>query len=220
MSQNYVDNVYQPDFVIDTTMSNVDDNFDALKSSFSGTNAPSNQVAGQLWMKTVGNVGFRYRNYNNTAWEKILTGDANQKMWVYRNDTAEGWLIDATVTDRVLAIKGGSQAYNTAGGTNAGTWTQPSHTLTTAQMPVHSHSAGLNNTPHDHTIRCRRPGTSGNPSIAYYEDVGTFRDITIPTQNQDHTHSISSEGGSDPHNHGTTYRPAAAVGTLQYPDLG
>ena len=32
----------------------------------------------------------------------------------------------------------------------------------------------------------------------------------------EHTHTISSQGSGTAHSHGTSYRPYAAVGTLQY----
>jgi len=50
-----------------------------------------------------------------------------RKVYLYENTAPTGWSITA-VTDKVLAVKGGSDAYNATGGTAAGTWTQPSHT--------------------------------------------------------------------------------------------
>jgi hypothetical protein len=85
------------------------------------------------------------------------------KMWFYQNVAPTGWTIDATAADAVLAVKGGSNAYYVAGGTQSGTWTQPSHyhsggshthtftgvdhlhstaghVLTAGEMPYHNHN--------------------------------------------------------------------------------
>ena len=73
---------------------------------------------------------------------------AGTKLWFYQNTAPTGWTIDATVADAILAVKGGTQAYNATGGAQAGTWTQPNHlhstgdvTLTAAQsgLPAHLH---------------------------------------------------------------------------------
>lgn len=74
------------------------------------------------------------------------------KMWFYQNTAPFGWVIDATPSDAVLAVKGGSNAYNVNGGVQAGTWSQPTHTHT---GPLHSHSGPS----HTHT------GPSHNHSI-------------------------------------------------------
>ena len=58
-----------------------------------------------------------------------------RKVYLYENTAPTGWSIVA-VTDAVLAVKGGADAYNANGGTQAGTWTQPSHTHT---GPSHTH---------------------------------------------------------------------------------
>jgi len=51
---------------------------------------------------------------------------ATTKLYFYANTPPTGWTTVA-VTDSVLAVKGGSQAYNVTGGQSAGTWTQPNH---------------------------------------------------------------------------------------------
>jgi len=68
-------------------------------------------------------------------------------MWFNQDTAPIGWTIDGTITDELLAVKGGTQAYNVVGGTVAGTWTQTNHshttgdhTLTVAEMPIHHHT--------------------------------------------------------------------------------
>ena len=59
------------------------------------------------------------------------------KMWFYQNTAPTGWVIDSTPADAILAVKGGSAAYNVNGGMAAGTWTHPTHTHT---GPSHTHT--------------------------------------------------------------------------------
>jgi hypothetical protein len=194
MSQTWTDNSFQADHAYDTDMANIEANLITLKSNFSGFSAPSNPAAGQNWFDTTQKLP-RFRDQADSAWLAYLTGSADQKLWLYRNDSDDGWSIDATITDRVLALKGGAQAYNVAGGNVAGTWTQPDHTLTEAEMPAHDHGGGYLGA--DGLGAPDYPG-GGSPASAI---------------------EIDTDGEDTAHNHGSTYRPAAAVGTLQYPDI-
>jgi hypothetical protein len=63
--------------------------------------------------------------------------DIGTKIFFYQNTAPTGWTIDATAADGLLAVKGGSAAYNISGGAQAGTWTQPTHTHT---QPTHTHT--------------------------------------------------------------------------------
>ncbi len=213
MSQDWTDDVYDKDaYTAHVIMSNIELMFATLKSSFSGTSAPSNQVAGQSWFDTTKKLQ-KYRDSTDTVWRGILAGTASLKLWLYLNAAEEGWAIDATVTDRVLALKGGSQAYNVSGGTNAGTWTQPSHQLVASEIPAHDHGASGDHT-HDIT---GYESDGGSWSVASVQ-AGNSHSLPAAAQaDGDHTHT--SVGGDGAHDHGTTYRPSAAVGTLQYPDV-
>ena len=70
MSQAFVDNVYDSTFEVQTTMANVEKNFAALKSSFSGANAPSDPIAGMWWFDTTANI-LKLRNEANAAWQSV-----------------------------------------------------------------------------------------------------------------------------------------------------
>lgn len=125
----------------------------------------------------------------------------------FGNDTAPtGWTIDASAADALLAVKGGSNDYNIAGGTKAGTWTQPghlhttaNHTLTVAEMPSHRHSS------------------VGWAMISGYSGSGVGNTYDTYT---------GYEGGGQAHNHGDTtssalpptYRPLANVGIVAIKD--
>ena len=154
---------------------------------------------------------------------RLLIFDSGTKMWFYQDTAPTGWTIVAAAADAVLAVKGGSNAYNAAGGTQAGTWTQPDHTLTTAETPAHTHgSAGS----HYHALMWFGDfyGEEGYHVYAARQLFTTTLTGSPPSWNTasksyyktdtggDHTHT--SVGGGSAHNHGTTYRPLAQVGII------
>lgn len=59
---------------------------------------------------------------------------SGRAVYLYQDDAAvpDGWS-KVAVTDKVLAVKGGSNAYNRTGGGTAGTWTQPTHDHTVSK---------------------------------------------------------------------------------------
>ena len=125
-----------------------------------------------------------------------------RKLYLYENVAPTGWTILA-VTDKVLAVKGGSDAYNVSGGNTAG-----SFTITEAQMPAHAHggvtgSGGI----HSHTV----PTCSTiNWGVNIQADAANEDASTKDTSNSSaHTHTISSQGSG-----AGTYRPAACVGII------
>jgi hypothetical protein len=68
----------------------------------------------------------------------IMLGDSDTIIWMYLNTAPPGWKALSTGADSLLAISGGTAAYNVNGG-NGGTgdtWTQPNHTHT---MGTHQH---------------------------------------------------------------------------------
>lgn len=222
MSQTYTDDVFAGTHAAKTDMQNIEYNFAAIKSSFSGTTAPSNIVGGMPWHDSTAR---KVRNYLNTAWLVSLLGDASQKMWVYRNGTCEGWLVDSSVTDRVLAVKGGSSSYNVAGGVTGGAWA-----ISGLSVSAHVHAMSA----HVHKIYDETTGY-------FYNSVGTavqrtasgndfyglpntgnhvLAGITDDIYTDDALVSAVNTGSATPTaSHTGAWRPAAAVGTLQYPDL-
>ena len=224
MAQTFTDNCFIAAGVAQTDMQNIETNFAAIKSSFSGTSSPSDVVGGMLWHDSTAR---KVRNYANTGWLISLLGDASQKMWVYRNDTCEGWLIDSSVTDRVIALKGGSNAYNVNGGVTGGTWTQPNHThaagsiLTAAHVhQVYEDNAGSSNAQtYDSSgvIQSMPAALNQGTEVRIVRASGTtaigIGDLYTKAYPATATTGTSGNGAT-----ASTYRPAAAVGTLQYPD--
>lgn len=226
MGQTWTDNCFQSDHQGQTDLQDMEYNFACLKSMFEGAGQPSNPVPGMPWFDSTNKLP-KVRNYANSAWLGIMAADASQKIWVYRNAAPDGWLIDATVTDCVIALKGGgaTNPYNVSGGQTAGTWQQPGHVLTQAELP----SGDTSSAQHIHQLKslCGTGGEEGS-HVAAYMEFGASGGYNIPewitsdpsyysTSTGDHAHEL---GGSDTaHDHGSLYRPAAAVGTLQYMNI-
>lgn len=194
MAQEFETDIYYGSKAGKTTMQDVENALLSLRSSFSGTSAPTNTVGGMVWQD---DSGRKVRNFANTTWLADLVGDATFKLYVYRNDVCEGWSLNAGISDCVLAFKGGSGEYNENGGTLHGTWTQPGHVLTQAEMPVHNHSTV--------TLNAYYAATGGVSAGTHMVRPGTV--------------NTGNAGSGSSHNHGNTYRPYAAIGTCQYPDL-
>ena len=216
MAQQWTDDVYAGNHAAATDLQHIENNFAALKSLFSGAAEPSNRVAGMPWFDTAQKV-LKIRNNGDSAWYGLMHGDGEQKMWVYRNAALEGWAIDSGVTDKVLAVKGGTTY--TAGGATAGTWQQTGHVLTIAEMPAHDHGGGACSTggAHTHTMDMGVVGELGDGLQTKYQSGSTKN--TNSAGSHSHTITVNSQGSDNAHNHGSTWRPAASVGTLQYLDL-
>lgn len=225
MAQTWTDNTYQVDHVGATDLQNIENNFGTLKSLFSGAGSPAGAVAGMPWFDTTDKI-LKIRNQANSAWLGVMYGNSATPIWMYVDAAPDGWAVSGALTDMVLAIKGGSQAYNVAGGNSGGTWTQPSHTLTIAELAAHTHggNTGYYNTSHSHSFSGATPkyGSSGTDG-SYGSRLGggsrsSTSSVGINSNGANHRHTIPSQGSDSAHNHGTTYRPAAAVGILVAPD--
>ena len=134
-----------------------------------------------------------------TSLGTMLTFPSGTKMYFYQNTAPEGWTIDAACADALLAVKGGAQAFNVDGGNQAGTWTQPGHTLTEAELPSHSHSKDI-------------ISFDGAGGCTGWYSVGALAGSCFGSASTDTT------GSGDSHNHGTTYRPLAQVGIIATKD--
>lgn len=225
MSQSWTNDVYASGHVGATDLQNMENNFACLKSLFSGASQPASMAACHPWFDTTKHV-FKVRNDGDSAWVGLMHGDTSQKIWIYRNAAMSGWAVDSGVSDRVLAVKGGSTY--TTGAAVAGTWTQPNHTHT---GPSHSHT-GPSHT-HDMSVGATVSNKdtvypigplSGSPTgtiSSYCDGIGASRKPLNAITQAAGTGATGTNGTGATSGNATanTYRPAAAVGTLQYLNL-
>lgn len=126
-------------------------------------------------------------------------------MWFYQDATPTGWELVENLGDTLLAVRGGSNSYQSFGA-NKGTWDQPSYALTIEQIPAHSHRV--------HKTK-RVSGQSNNlgPCRGDVTELSTF--ATLPTGGEgSNTEQGNAEGKTLPHHHGSNWRPLANVGVL------
>lgn len=71
MAQNYTDNCFDPNNVAQTDLQNIENNFAAVKSQFSGAGAPANPVPGMPWIDLTRHM-LCVRNEANNAWIDML----------------------------------------------------------------------------------------------------------------------------------------------------
>ena len=105
MSQAFVDNVFDSTFEVQTTMANVEKNFAALKSSFSGAGAPSNPIAGMWWFDTTANI-LRLRNEANNAWQSVWDFANNKPVIANLSNEITGAMCAAALKDPVAGTAG------------------------------------------------------------------------------------------------------------------
>jgi len=224
MAQTWEDDVYASGHNAATDLQNIENNFAALKSLFSGTTPPGSMAACHPWFDSAQHV-LKIRADDDSAWFGLMHGDVDQKIWVYRNSAMTGWAVDATVSDRVLAMKGGSTY--TAGGAGAGAW-----------LSDHTHGAGSYAASHGHKWY---ESHAGSPSNDKTFDVsgneqnfgwltlnmncsglarGTYEGSdSAPADAWTDLDAGTVAGTSGSGGNGSSWRPTAAVGTLQYLDL-
>jgi len=153
------------------------------------------------------------REIFNTANHKKYIGSDSawveqniDKIWTYQNTAPSGWSIVASTSDALIACKGGANAYNTTGGQQIGTWTQPNHLHTTG-----SHALSVAElAPHAHTLAV----------YAWDGSQHTARGSSDSALQA--SQATSSTGSGTAHNHGNTgngataatYRPLANLGIV------
>ena len=125
---------------------------------------------------------------NNVNWEVFSTGyesflAAGRKLWIYENTAPTGWTLEA-VTDGVIAVKGGTQAYNANGGTEAGSWTVSGITGGSHTHTGPSHVHWRDNHAHTGAAHTHQwfdvSATSGS-----YNSSGTAQTLTFHKSNND-----------------------------------
>lgn len=206
MAQTYTEDCFAAGHVGLTDLQNMENNFHALKTMFSGSSAPSNSTGGMPWFDTAKKI-LKIRGSTNGQWFGVLSASATPRFWLFANAAEDGWVVDSSVSDRVLAVKGGAQAFNVAGGSLAGNWTI-SGTTVGQESALHAHTFQ-----HVHTVTTVTiySGTSDMTPVEVIAASSAVNGSTFTgTESTVHTHSFSNDA---------TWRPLAAVGTVQYLDL-
>lgn len=212
MTQTYTDNCFQSGNVGQTDLQNIENNFAALKSNFSGASAPSNTVAGLTWFDIdsgTSNEGvLKLRDDNNAAWFGLLHGNTTHIVLVYRNTAIDGWAVDATVTDKVVAIKGG--ATYTTGGAVAGSWSISGVTVTAHNHQWYNYINGDNDQSYDSA------GAGEGLTVSETADKGILCDAYT---NYKLAEDLWTDNESPSATGDGTWRIRAAVHTHQYIDI-
>ena len=150
------------------------------------------------------------------AYDSLVSGT---KMYFYQNVAPAHWTIDSTPADALLAVKGGSNAFNVDGGNQAGTWTQLNHTHTgpshTHTGPSHTHSVPKDGWGHAGAWASGRVSTYGG-----IDGLLTRSAVNGVTSGTSGT-GASGAGGTGATGGGTsaaTYRPLAQVGIIATKD--
>lgn len=122
MSQAYTDDCFASDHVVQTDQQNVENNFAALKSSFSGPAAPADLIAGMWWFDTTNHL-LKERNEANNAWLSIWDLANNKPIIANLSNEITGAMIAAAVKDPIAATAGlrtlGAGAQQAAPGNDA-----------------------------------------------------------------------------------------------------
>ena len=164
--------------------------------------AGSNLSADRTLTLTTGDSA---RGLTISATGTVMVGDGGTtKCWFYLNTAPTGWTIDATPADALLAVKGGSQAYNANGGTQVGTWTQLASGGTTLSAAESGFPGGSPPTP---------PITYGASGSTIGFLVGGPASLTSPSGSL----TIASANAASPHIHpapANTWRPLAQLGIV------
>jgi hypothetical protein len=152
------------------------------------------------------------------------------KIWVYSDAAEEGYTEDEDCADCVIAVKGGSQAYNATGGDSnpKGNWTINTLTIDPEDAHVHSMQG------HIQTLASSNMSSlAGFPSYIGAIQVGGIWYLGSVSENGGTSISRRTQikldtGGPSPgstgatsHTHGATWgnswRPQAAVGVMIFP---
>lgn len=129
---------------------------------------------------------------------------AGTVMWFYQDTPPSGWTTITGIGDTLLAVKGGSNKYQSFGPKKGG-WSQSNHVLSIEEIPSHTHRVLKTK---DNT------GSSNELGPVRGKNVSTEFFDTLATGGTGSTSALGKSGKTKGHNHGDTWRPAANVGIL------
>lgn len=143
--------------------------------------------------------------------------EAGRRLWLYEDAAPTGWTYLAAIADRVIGVKGGSNAFNVVGGNQAGTWTQPTHTHTGVS---HNHKWYDYRTGADHDATFDSSGNYIDPlptvqgSATAFAHMKIFKDTDNYAPNEDFYTSNAGTGNTGSSSTANTWRPYGAVGII------
>ena len=132
-----------------------------------------------------------------------IPGPSGTKMYFYQDTAPSQWTIDTGPADSLLAVKGGSQAYNSTGGQVLGSWTPTTHVHT---GPSHTHTGPS----HTHTGPSH---THTGPSHTHTGGSHTLITSEVPA----HTHTMNGRYNSQDQNSTGVQASNAAGGSAASP---
>lgn len=145
---------------------------------------------------------------NGMAAAKFMLGNSSTIAWFYLNTAPPGWKVLSTGADTVLAVSGGTQAFNINGGTAGGTWTQPNHLHT---GPEHTHGLGTMACPaHTHSL-------TGSADVGAADNEYRITSLTTGDASAKALDgAMAADGTQNTSESATaaTWRPSASVGKL------
>ena len=163
------------------------------------------------------NGGGTYTNY--IADPRSIGFLPGVRMWFYADNAPLYWQIVPGLTDRLLAIKGGSNGYQNSG--SGGQWQQldvsgvTNRGLSITQIPNHNHYAqfGQNQSNKNATYihGAQNIQSGGDPKFGKSPSTDPVRGV-VGAKGDNASHD--NYGDCDPHNHGNNWRPLAAIGQV------
>ena len=227
MAQTWTADCFSAAHAYNTDLTNMEANFATLLTLFSGAGAPATMAACHPWFDTTKHV-LKVRDDGSTAWLGLMHGDTSQKIWVYRDGaTLAGWaLYDTGITDKLMAIKGGTTY--TAGAATAGTWTISGFADHLHSQTAHVHvwynnnaAAGTNDQSYDSAGALENLAAAQNKNAGVFgiQALGDYATASLSDDYYTSNPTAAVNTGSASLTHDGTWRPQAAVGTVQYLNL-
>ena len=165
-------------------------------------------MPGQRWGDLTEYV-LKFRNGDDTDWCGLFPADSSQKLWFYRNTAMDGFVVDTNVTDKVVALKGGSTYVS------AGVDTQGSYGM---DALAHTHEFLLINDGDNQQDTFDSDGNQVDmPAVT--SGSGAYKLLAALATPSFYVRAVKNAYTGSCEWTQNTWRPAAAVGTLQILDF-
>lgn len=169
MAQNFTDDCFAPGNAGQTDLQNMENNFQALKTCFSGSSAPAGSTTGMLWAfsdTADSRMVLKMRGYNNSSWANLI----------YEEPGLSGGMV-LNVYQQVLAgtgLSGGGNLYSTS--------VPGSVTLSVASSGIDSvQIKDKAVTPSKMSEIGKAPNVVGSYSTSYNYAIGSYIPFVCPT---------------------------------------